>query len=81
MTRHVPDDRRYMSYEQRAAEGDERFVVKPKTDAVKIKPPKVVPHAGRTCTVRSISGECGKPAVYAFRATTGEVFAECAEHH
>ena len=27
MARHTPDDRRYMSFEQRAAEGDTRFVV------------------------------------------------------
>lgn len=37
--------------------------------------------AGRTCTVRyAVGGECGKPAVHAFVASTGEVFAECSEH-
>jgi DNA-directed RNA polymerase subunit RPC12/RpoP len=50
--------------------------------------PKTVPAAGRTCTVRFAVGRgepaifvCDKPAVWAFVASTGEVFAECAEHH
>lgn len=45
---------------------------------------KAVPVTGRTCTVRNaVTGECGKPAVFAFesRWAPGEVFAECAEHH
>lgn len=37
---------------------------------------------GRTCTV--VVGtpmiRCGRPAVFAFEASTGEIFAECAEH-
>ena len=33
------------------------------------------------CTVRNaVTGACGKPATHAFRASTGEIFAECAEH-
>ena len=36
-----------------------------------------------TCTVVvSADGtRCGKPAVYTFTASTGETFAECAEHY
>jgi hypothetical protein len=35
-----------------------------------------------TCTVRlAVSGLCGKPAVYTFTSSRGEVFSECAEHH
>lgn len=36
------------------------------------------------CTVgpSAVTGRrCGKPAVYTFRATTGEIFAECADHY
>lgn len=45
--------------------------------------PKAVAAAGRTCTVRfATTGACGKPAVFAFESSvTGEIFAECAEHH
>lgn len=44
---------------------------------------KAVDPAGLTCTVgpSAVTGKrCGKPAVQAFTASTGEVFAECAEH-
>lgn len=53
----------------------------PKTATVKSYAPKHVAHAGRTCTVRFSTGPCGRPAVYAFESSTGEVFAECATHH
>jgi DNA-directed RNA polymerase subunit RPC12/RpoP len=44
--------------------------------------PKEVSAKGRTCTVTSgVSGKCGKPAVYAFESSSGEIFAECREHH
>lgn len=38
MTKSYPDDRRYMSFEQRAAEGDERFVIKEKPASEKPVP-------------------------------------------
>lgn len=84
MTRQYPEDRRYESFEMRAAY-DERYVIKDeKEKAAKVTPPKEVSPEGRTCTVRSSTGVCGKPAVYAFvsrYSAPGEVFAECAEHH
>jgi hypothetical protein len=44
--------------------------------------PKTVSPEGRKCTVRfATGGKCGKPAVYAFKSSTGEIFAECREHH
>lgn len=36
----------------------------------------------RTCTVVSaVDGLCGKPAVFTFTSSRGEVFSECADHH
>lgn len=35
-----------------------------------------------TCTVRTATGGCcGKPAVYTFTGSGGEVFSECADHY
>jgi len=43
---------------------------------------KEVSPRGKTCTVTTaVGGKCGKPAVYAFESSTGEVFAECKDHH
>lgn len=42
---------------------------------------KAVSPLGLTCTARfAVEGLCGKPAVYAFTSSDGEVFAECAAH-
>ena len=43
--------------------------------------PKVVSSTGRTCTVRTSTGPCGAPAVYAFVSSTGEIFSECDRHY
>lgn len=45
------------------------------------KAPATVATAGRRCTVRTSTGACGKPAVYSFKSSGGEIFSECAQHH
>lgn len=86
------DDRRYMTYEMRAAEGDERFIEGPeKREAREAKKREKARIARRereakaaevttaTCTVGGPHRPCGKPAVAIFTVGT-ETFAECAEH-
>jgi len=87
------DDRRYMTFEMRAAEGDERFVITAdkraeaeakaaakRTAKRREDEAKAAAKTAATCTVCVGGGKCGKPAVAVFKASSGDTFAECAEH-
>lgn len=87
------DDRRYMSFEMRAAEGDERFIITADKRAAseakareaatakrREREAKAAAKVTATCTVGGPGHPCGKPAVAVFTTGSGETFAECAEH-
>jgi len=89
----ISDDRRFMTWEMRAAEGDERFVITAEKRASaeakaaakatakrREAEAKAAAKTTATCTVCVGGGKCGKVAVAVFKASTGETFAECEEH-